>query len=86
MMLEEAQIPVIVTKNFNAISYVIGCHPYQTFSMPFTGEWLLSERKPENWKKNIKLLVTFNLENKLGLLIRYFISSELTSSFPTKLL
>ena len=60
IMLEETQIPVIVTKNFDTICYVKGYHPYQTFWMPVTGEWLLSGREPDNWKKNIKLLVTFN--------------------------
>ena len=46
-MLEEAQIPVAVTKNLNTVSCVKRFHVYQTLRMPVIGECLLSERKPE---------------------------------------
>ena len=48
IILEEDEIPLIRTKNFEKISYVKGYHAYKDLWIPVKGEYLRCEREPDN--------------------------------------
>ena len=63
IMLNQEEIPLLVTKNFETMSYVKGYHAYKTLRIPVIGESLLSEREPNNPKD--KYAVCVKKENKI---------------------
>ena len=46
--MDQNEIKVIVTKNFEMVSYVKGYHMYKTLWNPLIGEFLSCEREPDN--------------------------------------
>ena len=48
IIMYQNEIKVIVTRNFEMVSYVKGYHVYKTLWNPLSGEFLSCERKPEN--------------------------------------
>ena len=54
IMLDQEEIPLLVTKNFQTISHVKGYHVYKTLWIPVMGECLLSEKEPDNPKYNMR--------------------------------
>ena len=48
IILEEDEIPLVRTKNFEKISYVKGYHAYKDLWIPVKGEYLRCEREPDN--------------------------------------
>ena len=55
IIMDQNEIKVIVTRNFEMVSYVKGYHVYKTLWNPLIGEFLSCEREPEN-----------PMENKIG--------------------
>ena len=47
-IMDQNEIKVIVTRNFEMVSYVKGYHVYKTLWNPLIGEFLSCERKPDN--------------------------------------
>ena len=45
--MDQNEIKVIVTRNFEMVSYVKGDHVYQTLWNPLIGEFSSCEREPE---------------------------------------
>ena len=62
-MLDQKEIPLLVTKNFETMPHVKECHVYKTLWIPVIGEFLLSEREPENPKD--KYAVCIKKENRI---------------------
>ena len=87
IMLDQEEIPLLVTKNFETMSHVKGYHVYRTLWIPVIGEYLLSEREVDNPKD--QYAVCAKKENRIAghlplrksgkLLKQYFISSKPTS-------
>ena len=48
MMLDQNEVKVIVTRNFEMVSYVVGYHVYKTLWNPLIEEFLSCEREPDN--------------------------------------
>ena len=48
IMVDQNEIKVIVTRNFEIVSYVKGYHVYKTLWNPLIGEFLSCEREPDN--------------------------------------
>ena len=48
IILDQNEIKVIVTRNFEMVSYVKGYHVYKTLWNPLIGEFILCERVPDN--------------------------------------
>ena len=63
IMLDQEEIPLLVTKNFETMSHVKGYHVYKTLWIPVIGECLLSEREPDNPKD--KYAVCVKKENRI---------------------
>ena len=63
IMLDQEEIPLLVTKNFETMSHVKGYHVYKTLWIPVIGECLLSEREPDNPKD--KYAVYVQKENRI---------------------
>ena len=57
------EIKVIVSKNFEMVSYVKGYHVYKTLWNPLIGEFLSCEREPDNVMD--KYTVCVKKENKI---------------------
>ena len=82
MILDEEEIPLILTQSFEKISHVKGYHVYQAFWTPVIREYLLSELKQDNLedkyvsvkKKKIKSLDICHWEYLANLLKQFFIS------------
>ena len=64
IMLDQEEIPLLVTKDFETMSYVKGCHVYKTLWIPVIGECLLSETEPDNLKD--KYAVYVKKENRIA--------------------
>ena len=62
IMLDHKGISLLVTKNFETMSYVLGYHVYKTLWIPVIEECLLSEREPGNLKD--KYAVCVKKENR----------------------
>ena len=63
IMFDQEEIPLLVTKNFEAMSHVKGYHVRKTLQIPVIGECLLSEREPDNLKD--KYTVCVKKENRI---------------------
>ena len=50
IMLDQEEIPLLVMKNFEMMPHVKRYHIQQTLSIPVIGEFLSSEREPDNPK------------------------------------
>ena len=61
--MDQNEIKVIVTRNFEMVSYVKGYHVYKTLWNPLIGEFLLREREPDN--PIDKYAVCVKKENKI---------------------
>ena len=61
--MDQNEINVIVTRNFETVLYVKGCHVYKTLWNPLIGELLSCKRKPEN--PIDKYTVCVKKENKI---------------------
>ena len=48
IIMDQNEIKVIVTRNFEMVSYVKGYHVYKTLWNPLTGEFFSCEREPDN--------------------------------------
>ena len=48
IIMDQNEITVIVTRNFEIVSYVKGYHVYITLWNPLIGEFLSCEREPDN--------------------------------------
>ena len=92
-MLDQEQIPWLVTKNFETMSHVKGYHEYKTIWIPVIGECLLSEREPENPKikyavyvkkeKGIVEHLPHGKSGNFGKTIFYFLKADELSSCKT---
>ena len=87
--MDQNEIKVIVTRNFEMVSYVKGYHVYKTLWNPLSGEFLSCERKPENPMD--KYAVCVKKENKIvghlplvNLRKQYFIFLEQMNSAHVK--
>ena len=65
IIMDQNEIKVIVTRNFEMISYVNGYHVYKTLCNPLIGEFLSFEREPDNPVD--KYAVCVKKENKWGI-------------------
>ena len=63
IMLDQEEIPLLVTKNLETMSHVKGCYVYKTLWILVIGECLLSEREPDN--PNDKYAVCVKKENRI---------------------
>ena len=61
--MDQNEIKVIVTRNFEMVSYVKGYHVYKTLWNPLIGEFLSREREPDNLID--KYAVCVKKENKI---------------------
>ena len=61
--MDQNEIKVIITRNFEKVLYVKGCHVYKTLWNPLIGELLSCKRKPEN--PIDKYAVCVKKENKI---------------------
>ena len=68
IIMDQNESKVIVTRNFEMVSYVKGYHVYKTLWNPLIGEFLSCEREPDNPMD--KYAVCVKKENKIGQ-IRY---------------
>ena len=48
IIMDQNEIKMIVTRNFQMVSYVKGYHVHKKLWNPFIGEFLLCEREPGN--------------------------------------
>ena len=63
IIMDQNEIKVIVTRNFEMVSYVKGYHVYKTLWNPLIGEFLSCEREPDNPMD--KYAVFVKKENKI---------------------
>ena len=63
IIMDQNEIKVIVTRNFEMVSYVKGYHVYKTLWNPLIGELLLNEREPDSTMD--KYAVCVKKENKI---------------------
>ena len=63
VMLDQEEILLLVTKNFETMSHVKGYHVYKSLWIPVIGDCLLSDREPDNPKD--KYAVFVKKENRL---------------------
>ena len=92
IIMDQNEIKLIVTRNFEMVSYVNGYHVYKTICNPLIGEFLSCEREPDNpvdkyavcVKKENKIVEHFRLENLVNLRKQYFISLEQMKSAHVK--
>ena len=63
IIMDQNEIKVIVTRNFEMVSHVKGYHMYKTLWNPLIGEFLLCEREPDNPMD--KYAVCVKKENKI---------------------
>ena len=61
--MDQNETKVIVTRNFEMVSYVKGYHVYKTLWNPLIGEFLSCEREPDNAMD--KYAVCVKKENKI---------------------
>ena len=88
--MDQNEIKVIVTRNFEIISYVKGYHVYKTLWNPLIGEFLSCEREPDNpmdkyavrVKKENKIVghLPFGKSGKFAKTIFYFLTADELSS------
>ena len=85
IIMDQNEIKVIVTRNFEMVSYVKGYHVYKTLWNPLIGEFLSCERGPDNPMD--KYAVCVKKENKIVghlPLGKYFIFLEQMNSAHVK--
>ena len=88
--MDQIEIKVIVTRNFEMVSYVKGYHVYKTLWNPLIGEFLSCEREPDNSmdkyavcvKKEIKIVghLPLGKSGKFAKIIFYFLRADELSS------
>ena len=92
IIVDQNEIKVIVTRNYEMVSYVNGYHVYKKLCNPLIGEFLWCEWEPDNpvdkyavcVKKENKIVGHFHLENLVNLRKQYFISLEQMKSAHVK--
>ena len=87
--MDQNEIKVIVTRNFEMVSYVKGYHVYKTLWNPLIGKFLSCEREPDNpmdkcifVKKENKIvrLLPLGKSGKFAKTIFYFLRADELSS------
>ena len=86
IIMDRNEMKVIVTRNFEMVSYVKGYHMYKTLWNPLIGEFLIYEREPNNpmdkhevcVKKETKIVghLLLGQSGKLRKTIFYFLTAD----------
>ena len=90
IIMDQNEIKVIVTRNFEMVSHVKGHHVYKTLWNPLTEEFLSCEREPDNPLDKYAVCVKkenkgiYRLKNLVNFRKQYFIFLEQMNSAHVK--